>query len=97
MSDWFVFLFIDSGDMAGKPPTDRGLCPKETACVFPPSYPHRAPKGYIAGVEFVNTSRGMEWLPKPRIYGGENEYSIWPHKPDSVGATPTPATTKRPQ
>ena len=46
MSDWFVFLFIDSGDMAGKPPTDRGLCPKETACVFPPSFPHRAPKSY---------------------------------------------------
>lgn len=36
----------------------------------------------------------MEWLPKPRTYGGENEYSIWPHKPDSVGATPTPATKK---
>ena len=46
MSDWFVFLFIDSGDMAGKPLTDRGLCPKETACVFPPSFPHRAPKSY---------------------------------------------------
>lgn len=34
---------------------------------------------------------GMAWLPKPH-YGGENEYSLRPHKPNSVGATPTPAT-----
>ena len=27
------------------------------------------------------------------IYCGENEYSIRPHKPNPVGATPTSATT----
>ena len=27
-----------------------------------------------------------------RTYGRENEYSIWVHTPDSVGATPTSAT-----
>ena len=35
---------------------------------------------------------GRVWLPKPRIYSGENEYSLRPHKPNSVGATPTSAT-----
>ena len=34
----------------------------------------------------------MEWLPKPHIYSGEKKSSIWPHKPDSVGAVPTSAT-----
>ena len=34
----------------------------------------------------------MVWLPTSGIYSGENEYSLRPHKPDSVGATPTPAT-----
>ena len=34
----------------------------------------------------------MAWRPKRGKYGGENEYSIWPHKPNSVGATPTSAT-----
>lgn len=34
----------------------------------------------------------MDWQPKPGAYSGENEYSIRPHKPNSVGATPTSAT-----
>ena len=29
------------------------------------------------------------------IYSGEKKSSIWPHKPDSVGAVPTSATTNR--
>lgn len=34
----------------------------------------------------------MAWRPKRGKYCGENEYSIRPHKPNPVGATPTPAT-----
>ena len=50
------------------------------------------PSFHTASAKEDKRSRGKVWLPKPRTYCGENEYSIRPHKPNSVGATPASAT-----
>lgn len=82
---FFLLPFMLTGDLRetayrpglSQPPEDPPLCFSSF---------------HTASAKEVIESRGKVWLPKPRTYCGENEYSIRPHKPNSVGATPASAT-----